>query len=162
MSDLQSLIDTSLRRARKFTRTILGEPMSARQVAEFVNDLKSGVLATVKQDGGPHLSAMLFAYADSKLYTCVHPLSLCYKNLRRDSRVSAAFTERGGKGRTVILQGRALEIAKINRVLSTVVKKIESEIGPWLSPSSATHSSLRESQDSLFEVKIERIFTYSP
>ncbi len=109
----------------------------------------------------PHFSAMLFAYVDGKLFTCAHLLSLSYKNLRRDSRISAAFTERGGKGKTVILQGRAGEIGKVTKLLGTVIATIESEIGSWLSPSSATHSSLSESQDILFETRIERIFTYS-
>ncbi len=136
--------------------------MSARQVADFINNLKSGILATVKADGGPHLSAMLFAYVDGKLYTCAHPLSMCYRNLQRDSRISAAFTERGGKGKTVILQGNAVGIGRVNKLLGTVVARIESEIGPWLSQSSATHSSLLESRDSLFEIQVKTIFTYSP
>ncbi len=135
--------------------------MSSRRVVDFINELKSGVLATIKRDG-PHLSAVLFAYVDGKLYTRAHPKSRCYKNLRRDRRVSAAFTERGGKGRTMLLQGKALEIGRVKKLLATVVARIESEIGPWLSPISATHSSLAESQDYLFEVKVERIFTYSP
>lgn len=161
MSEMQTLIDRTLQNATRFTKTVLGKPLSAREVAGLINTLKSGVLATTKADGSCHLAAMLFAYVDGKLYTCAHPNSLCFRNIARDGRVAAAFTERGGKGRTIILEGRAKMVGPVNRLVDSVLARIENEVGPWYARSSATHSSLEDDESRMFEIRLEKIFTYS-
>ncbi len=160
-ADLQRLIDVTLRKATPFTRTVLGKPLSAREVAGFINTLQSGVLATTKPDGSSHLAAMLFAYVDNRLYTCAHPKSLCYKNMLRDARMSAAFAEKGGKGRTVILEGRAKTLGPVRKLRGTVLARIEGEIGPWYARSSATHSSLDDDESKMIQIIPDKVFTYS-
>ncbi len=160
-TELQRLIDTTRRNATQFTKTVLGKPLSAGEVAAFINNLKSGVLATTKPDGSSHLAAMLFAYVDDRLYTCAHPKSLCYRNILRDSRVSAAFTEKGGKGRTVILEGHAKMLGPVRKLAGTVLVRIEGEVGPWYARSSATHSSLQDDESRMIEISLVKVFTYS-
>ncbi len=135
--------------------------MSAVEVVRFINTLKRGVLSTTKADGSPHLAAMLFAYVDDRLYTCAHPKSLCYNNMLRDVRVSAAFTEKGGKGRTVILEGLSKMRGPVKKLADSVLARIESEIGPWYARSSATHSSMKDDKAMMFEIDPLRVFTYS-
>jgi uncharacterized pyridoxamine 5'-phosphate oxidase family protein len=154
---LQQLIDHSLQKSASFTRSIMPKTLSAPEVVSFINEKKNAIIATVRKNGSPHTAWNPVAYANAKLYAYGDPNSAFYKNAKRDGRVSLAIAS-GDKA--VFIEGSAVEIAKVNEVIGTLLECIRSMVKNWNPNSSYNYSSLEECQGSIFEVKISRILSY--
>lgn len=154
---LQRLIDQSLQKTTAFTRSIMPKTMIASEVVSFVNAANSAIIATVRKNGSPHSAWNPIAYVDEKLYTYGDPNSAFYRNVKRDSRVAIAITSGGS---AVFIEGEAVEIAKLNTVIHTLLANIRSVVRNWVPDSSYNYSSLEECQASIFEVKISKILSY--
>ncbi len=155
---LQTLLDGSLKKSSSFTRTIMPTTMNAEEVVDFINQqVKDGVVATVRSDGSPHTAWNPVAYVEGKLYTYADPQSVCYKNLHRDGRVSFATTS-GGKA--VYLEGEAKEVGRVCEMVDSLLARILSEVKDWIPKSSFNYASLAECQASIFEMKITKILSY--
>jgi nitroimidazol reductase NimA-like FMN-containing flavoprotein (pyridoxamine 5'-phosphate oxidase superfamily) len=154
---LQQLIDQSMQRATPFTRSIMPKTMTATEVVSFINGGKSAVIATVRKNGSPHTAWNPIAYIEEKLYTYGDPSSVFYKNAKRGGQVAIAVTS-GDKA--VFIEGRTVEVAKINKVIETLLSKIRSTVKDWIPDSSYNYASLEECQGSIFEINIGRILSY--
>jgi PPOX class probable F420-dependent enzyme len=62
--------------------------MSDSEIAEVVDNNRTGTLATVGPDGQPHLTAMWYGVVDGEIWLETKAKSQKAVNLRRDSRVS--------------------------------------------------------------------------
>lgn len=156
-NNLQQLIDRSLQKSTSFSRSIMPNSMSADEIVLFINAAGSAVIATVRENASPHTAWNPIAYVDEKLYTYGDPSSVFYKNVKRDGRVSLAITS-GGKA--AFIEGRAIEVAKVNQVIDTLLASIRSVVKAWIPDSSYNYSSLRECKASIFEIEISRILSY--
>ena len=87
-TEMQALIDSSLERSSLFTKIIMPQTMKAQEAKDFINEQKSGVLATVRKDGSPHTAWNPIAFVAGKLYTYADPHSVFYKNFKRDGGLS--------------------------------------------------------------------------
>ncbi len=130
--------------------------MTASEVIEFVNRKKDGILASVKASGKPHVSWVLLAYLDCRLYTTQSPLSVAYRNLLERPRVAIAITV---SSTGVFIEGRARSLGTADKLRSTGLARIEvwseahRRTGRWL-PS--------DYEGYVFEITIQRILTYNP
>lgn len=154
---LQQLIDQSLEKSTPFSRSIMPKTMTANEIVSFVNAEKSAVIATVRKNGSPHAAWNPIAYVDEKLYTYGDPNSAFYKNVKRDGRVALTITS-GNKA--AFIEGRAVEIARVNEVIDTLLADIRAIVKNWIPDSSYNYASLEECRASIFEVKISRILSY--
>jgi PPOX class probable F420-dependent enzyme len=68
--------------------------MSASEITEFVNNSRTGTLATIGSDGQPHLTAMWYGVVDGEIWLETKEKSQKAVNLKRDPRVS--FMIEGG------------------------------------------------------------------
>ncbi len=80
-----------------------------------------------------------------------------YKNAKRGGQVAIAVTS-GDKA--VFIEGRTVEVAKVNKVIDTLLSKIRSTVKDWIPDSSYNYASLEECQASIFEINIGRILSY--
>jgi hypothetical protein len=62
--------------------------------------------------------------------------------------------------KAVFIEGNAVEVAKVNKVIGTLLASIRSIVKKWIPDSSYNYASLEECQASIFEVKISRILSY--
>ncbi|OBK29825.1 PPOX class F420-dependent enzyme [Mycobacterium asiaticum] len=62
--------------------------MSEAEIVEFVNNSRTGTLATIGPDGQPHLTAMWYAVVDGEIWLETKAKSQKAVNLKRDPRVS--------------------------------------------------------------------------
>ena len=156
--NLQALLEDSLKRTSSFTRTIMPRTMTAEEVIGFVNEKKNAaIIATVRKDGSPHTAWNPIAYVDGKLYTYADPHSTCYKNLKREGRVSVAVT---GGSKAVFIQGEAEEAGQVSKMIDTLLARILSVVKGWIPASSYNYASLADCQASIFEIKMAKIITY--
>jgi hypothetical protein len=156
--NLDRLLDESANRANTFTRTIMPNAMTTREVVDFINEKRnSAIVATVRKDGSPHAAWNPIAFVDEKLYTYADPSSVCYKNMKRDGRVSVAIT---GKSDAIFVQGEAREVGRVNQLIDTLLAGIFLVVKGWIPSSSYNYASLGECQASIFEIRISKILTY--
>lgn len=62
--------------------------MSEAEITDFVNNSRTGTLATIGSDGQPHLTAMWYAVVDGEIWLETKAKSQKAVNLKRDPRVS--------------------------------------------------------------------------
>lgn len=62
--------------------------MSQEEITDFVNNSRTGTLATIGPDGQPHLTAMWYAVVDGEIWLETKAKSQKAVNLKRDPRVS--------------------------------------------------------------------------
>jgi PPOX class probable F420-dependent enzyme len=62
--------------------------MSEAEITDFVNNSRTGTLATIGPDGQPHLTAMWYAVVDGEIWLETKAKSQKAVNLKRDPRVS--------------------------------------------------------------------------
>jgi len=62
--------------------------MSEDEIGDFVDNSRTGTLATVGPDGQPHLTAMWYAVVDGEIWLETKAKSQKAVNLKRDPRVS--------------------------------------------------------------------------
>ena len=156
--NLETLLNESLGRASSFTRIIMPSTLTAGEVIDFMNEKENAaIIATVRRDGSPHTAWNPIAYVEGKLYTYADPHSVCYKNLKRDGRVSVVITA-GSKA--VFIQGEGKEVGQVNKLIDTLLERILSVVKGWIPPSSYNYSSLAECEASIFEIKMSKIITY--
>ncbi len=62
--------------------------MSESEIADFVNNSRTGTLATIGPDGHPHLTAMWYGVVDGEIWLETKAKSQKAVNLKRDPRVS--------------------------------------------------------------------------
>jgi PPOX class probable F420-dependent enzyme len=65
--------------------------MTEEQIAAFVRDRRTAILATLGRTGQPHLSAMWFALVDGKVVFETKAKSQKVVNIRRDPRITVLF-----------------------------------------------------------------------
>jgi uncharacterized pyridoxamine 5'-phosphate oxidase family protein len=157
-NNLEKLLDESATRANAFTRKIMPNTMTGNEAAAFINDKgNSAIVATVRKNGSPHTAWNPIAFVDERLYTYADPSSVCYKNMKRDGRVSVAIT---GKSDAIFIQGEASDVGKVNQSIDTLLARIFSVVKGWIPPSSYNYASLAECQASIFEIEISKILTF--
>ncbi|MGI0079102.1 MAG: pyridoxamine 5'-phosphate oxidase family protein [Nitrososphaerales archaeon] len=150
-------MEESLKRSSSFTRIIMPETMTPKEVIDFINATRNGIIATVRKDGSPHAAWNPVAYVEDKLYTYADPHSVCYSNLRRDGRVSVAIAS-GDKA--VFMEGEADEVGQVSKLIDTLLSKILSQVKDWIPMSSYNYASLGECQASIFEIRLAKILSY--
>ncbi len=154
--ELQRIIDRSYAKATRFTKKVLGKPMTAKETIDFINEKKDGILGCIKASGKPHTSWILLIYFDGKLYTTESPRSLAYRNLVRYPYVAIAVTDHS-KG--VFIEGTAKSIGTAARLRSHLLARIEAwsedqrHTGRWLPANYAGY---------VFEITIQKLLTYNP
>jgi hypothetical protein len=132
--------------------------MTAEEVISLVNDRSSAaIIATIRGDGSPHTAWNPIAYVDGSLYTYSDPHSVCYKNLKRDGRLSVAIT---GGDKAVFIQGTAKETGRVNELIDTLLARIFSVVKGWIPSSSYNYASLADCQASIFAIRMVKIITY--
>ncbi len=157
LASLQALIDESSVRATPFTRKIMPRAMTAEEVRSLMNGRKGTVIvATVRKDGSPHTAYTPVACVGGSMYTYADPRSVCYRNLRRDGRLSAAVI--GGSG-FVFVEGRAAEVGRVCDLVDTLVARIFEASDAWIPKTSVMYPSLKECRASVFEVTPTRVIT---
>ena len=156
---LESLMEKSRGRSTGFTKTIMPKSMTADEVIRLINEKPGAIVATVRKDGSPHTAWNALAYVDDRLYTYAHPHSVCYRNLKRDRRVSAAVIS-GDKA--VFMDGEANEVGQVSKLFDTLLARILSVAKNWMPERGYNYTSLRECQGSIFEVTITRILSWKP
>ncbi len=62
--------------------------MSETEITDFVNNSRTGTLATIGPDGQPHLTAMWYGVVDGEIWLETKAKSQKAVNLKRDPRVS--------------------------------------------------------------------------
>ncbi len=62
--------------------------MSESEITDFVNNSRTGTLATIGSDGQPHLTAMWYGVVDGEIWLETKAKSQKAVNLKRDPRVS--------------------------------------------------------------------------
>src|ERR1700743_1631097 len=62
--------------------------MSDTEITDFVNNSRTGTLATIGSDGQPHLTAMWYGVVDGEIWLETKEKSQKAVNLKRDPRVS--------------------------------------------------------------------------
>jgi PPOX class probable F420-dependent enzyme len=103
--------------------------MSPAEVAAFLDEEKTLIVATLGRNGMPHLAPMWFARLDGHIVFCTDRNSQKIVNLHRDPRMSA-LAEAGesyDQLRGVHMEGLAEFTDDIERVVDAVVER---NIGP--------------------------------
>jgi PPOX class probable F420-dependent enzyme len=72
-------------------------------------------IATVRPDGGPHVTPIWFLYEEGAIYFTPRQKSDWFAHLRRDSRVMLCIDEQSLPYRKVLLEGRADLLYDIGR-----------------------------------------------
>jgi PPOX class probable F420-dependent enzyme len=62
--------------------------MNRREAEQFLSTHKQGILATIRKDGRPQLSNVLFVYVDGEINVSITETRAKYHNLVRDPRVT--------------------------------------------------------------------------
>ncbi len=137
---------------------IMPRPMNAEETVALINDRgRSAIVATLRKDGSPHSSWNPVAYVDGELYTYADPRSVCYRNLKRDPRISIAISS---GSEAAFIQGKAVEVGRVSELLDGVVKAIFSAVPRWIPTTSVTYASLPECRAFILAVKMSGLVTY--
>lgn len=80
--------------------------MTEAEMEDFLSQGYLARIATIKQDGSPHVTPVWFLWENGELIIVTYRDSLKIKNIKRDNRVSVVIdTSYPGKG--VIIEGEA-------------------------------------------------------
>lgn len=110
LTRLQDLLDQSYASAGRHLRSIHTEDwrLSAVQVAEALTGMRVLNLATVSRSGAPLVAPVDGLFLGGLFWFGSSKHSLRFRHIRRDPRVSAAYTQ--GEEISVVVHGRAREI----------------------------------------------------
>ena len=82
--------------------------MSENEINDFLTEgTRTGKLATVREDGRPHVAPIWFAYNEGKIIFGTGDSSIKAKNIRRNPQVSISVDEESPPYAFVIIQGTA-------------------------------------------------------
>jgi len=82
--------------------------MNQNEINDFLSQgTKTGKLATVREDGRPHLAPIWFAWNEGKIIFCTGDGSVKGKNMRRNPQVSICVDDESPPYAFVIIQGTA-------------------------------------------------------
>lgn len=94
LSDLQDVLDASLRDANALTRSLFADDSwDAHQVTEFVNRIGNITVATVSKAGRPHAATAIAAMTDGSLYFTASNGSATLANIERDPHIAFSITD---------------------------------------------------------------------
>ena len=82
-------------------------PLSAERMNTFLNGTHNAILATIKRDGSPQLTPVVYRWDGEKFWISTTKDRAKYKNLMRDPRMSLSI-EDGMTGAAVIASGKAM------------------------------------------------------
>lgn len=83
VQSLREVLERSLEQATPFTRRIFaGQELSAERVQDFINQVITATVATVRPDGRPHAAWVLCACLEGEIYITVSKRSVLLRNLR--------------------------------------------------------------------------------
>ena len=82
--------------------------MDARDVNDFLSGIKMAVMATINNDGSPHLSPNWYYFDCERLYFVTTRERRKFFNLKRDRRISVCVYEPPLASDYVVLQGPAI------------------------------------------------------
>jgi len=81
--------------------------MDARDVNDFLSGIKMAVMATINNDGSPHLSPNWYYYDGAQLFFVTTKERKKFFNLKRDQRMSVCVYEPPLASDYVVVQGAA-------------------------------------------------------
>lgn len=107
---LQTLVDATYRAAGSHLRTIHTEDrrLDARGICEVLSGVCILNLATANRDGAPVVAPVDGLFLRGRFWFGSAPTSLRFRHIRREPRVSAAFTV--GESISIVVHGVAHEI----------------------------------------------------
>jgi len=82
--------------------------MDARDVTDFLAGIKMAVMATINNDGSPHLSPNWYYYDGEQLFFVTTKDRKKFYNLKRDPRISVCVYEPPLASDYVVVQGPAI------------------------------------------------------
>jgi hypothetical protein len=113
MSELQDVLDRSIRNATAFTRSLFeAGQWDAERVSRFVNANRNITVSSVTVAGEPHAAVVIGAVVDDVIHFTVAPRSLLARNLAHSPHVAFTICDRThavmGKG-VAVLAARSLD-----------------------------------------------------
>lgn len=81
-------------------------PLTPDKIDTFLAGKRNAILATIKKDGSPQLTPVLYRWDGEKFWVSITKERAKYKNILRDPRVSLCVDD-GGTVTTVIASGKA-------------------------------------------------------
>lgn len=81
-------------------------PLTQDKIDAFLAGKRNAILATIKKDGSPQLTPVLYRWDGEKFWVSITKERAKYKNILRDPRVSLCVDD-GGTVTTVIASGKA-------------------------------------------------------
>lgn len=81
--------------------------MNAAEITSFLSGIKMAVMATINQDGSPHLSPNWYYYDGERLFFVTTKERKKFYNLKSDKRMSVCVYEPPMASDYVVVQGRA-------------------------------------------------------
>jgi PPOX class probable F420-dependent enzyme len=133
--------------------------MTAGEIREFLEQGRTMTLATVGQDGIPHLVAMWYAFVDGVPYFKTRRKSQKVLNLTRDPRASCLL-EAGESYETlrgVSLEGSVIEVDDATLRWRVGVSLYERYTGPYVGPNARAEVERRLARRSVFYLDARRI-----
>ena len=77
-------------------------------VLKFVAEPNIGVLATLRKDGSPHLTAVWYLYENGEVWLTVTDGRMKTRHIERDARVSLAIASQHPPYKEVVFEGSAI------------------------------------------------------
>ena len=126
MSDLDSILKSSLSQASRHTRKVYSQnPLAVNELVELGNSRVLTIAATVRPDGRPHLSPTDLVVLNEMFYLGVDEATARYRNLQKNPAVTIMLAD--GSKRQAILEGKAtfldMKSPTANSVLTALKKK---------------------------------------
>lgn len=123
MSELQQVLDRSLERASRFTRSLFAdERWDAERVASFVNNQRNLTIATVTPSGSPHAAVVIAACLDGNLHFTVNADSLLHRCIHASPVIAFSVCDTAhsvmGKGTAVHVGASLAEPELVHRLAS--------------------------------------------
>jgi len=81
-------------------------PLTQDKMNTFLNGKYNAILATIKHDGGPQLTPVIYRWDGERFWVSTTKDRAKYLNIRRDPRISLCIDE-AATGTTVIATGKA-------------------------------------------------------
>ncbi len=82
--------------------------MSTKEIVDFLmQGTRTGKLATVREDGHPHVAPIWFVWNEGKIIFCTGDSSVKAKNMRHNPQVSICVDDESPPYAFVIIQGTA-------------------------------------------------------
>ena len=77
-------------------------------VREFLHKPNIGILATLRKNGTPHLTAVWYLYENDEVWLTITDQRMKTKHIERDNRVSLAIANNSPPYKEVVLEGTAI------------------------------------------------------